>query len=124
MIANFFASIISWIIGLIAVVIVCVIAFPISMVGYAFNRGISHHLQISDAINKAQKEGNYIDWNKVKNYRASANDDLKGGFVGIVIMVVIYLLIFMFLPKFSLASLWGLIPFGIGLLGGFLIPDL
>jgi cadmium resistance protein CadD (predicted permease) len=128
MIANFFTNLLvsigSWILGLIVVVIVCIIAFPIGCVGYALNQGITKHSQINSAIEKAKREGHFIDWNKVNNFRASANEDLKGGYVGMGIMGVIYFLIFIFVPKFFLVSLWGLLPFGLGLCGSFMIPDI
>jgi hypothetical protein len=128
MIANFFTnlfiSIISWVVGLILVAIICLIALPIGMIGYSLSQGISKHSQINSAIEKAKRKGHYIDWNKVNNYRASANDDLQGGYIGMGIMGVIYLLIFIFAPQFFVHSLWGFVPFGLGLFGLFMIPDI
>ncbi|MDT9234864.1 MULTISPECIES: hypothetical protein [Limnospira] len=119
-----FSSILSWIFGLIVAAVICLIAFPIGIIGLTFNQGITKHSQIDQAIKKAQSEGYIINYDKVKALRNSANSDIESGFWGLFIMFIVYILIFLFIPKFFVASLWGLLPLFVGLLGGFIVPSL
>lgn len=123
MLSSIVSSILNWFFGLIVAIIICVIAFPIGVIGFSFNQGITKHSQIDQAIKKARSEGYVIDYNKVQKFRDSANSDIASGFIGLFILLIVYVLIFLFIPKFFVASLWGLLPLVMGLLGGFMVPD-
>jgi hypothetical protein len=124
MLVSFFASIAKYISGLAIAAVVCVIAFPIGMLGYSLNQGLTKHSQIDEAIKKARSDGYSIDYRKVQKFRAEANSDVQVAFTGMFVMLVIYVLIFIFLPKFFLTSLWGLAPLAMGIFGMFYIPDI
>ena len=89
MLSALFDLISKYIVGLFWAVVICIVAFPIGVIGLCIHE---------------------------RNFKA--------GFTGIFIMFVIYVLIYMFVPKFFLISLLGLIPLILGIFGLFVIPDL
>lgn len=123
MISNLLNYIGSWIFDIIKVAIVCVLAYPIAMIGYALHKGIRMNSLLNKTIKELKTKGESINWNKVNQVRADANKQLIVGYIGIAIMAISYVLILVFVPDFFKFSLLALIPFGLGLFGLFLIPS-